>query len=99
MRQYLAGPFNFEILASYGQSRLENHVTTGKNYDSRDLELIGAAGYEWMLHENWSVDIQAGLGRVVSKSNPWPIYKDDSLKKEVGEETIPLGAVHVAFWL
>lgn len=99
IRQYLIGPFNFEILASYGQSHLENHVTTGKDYYSRDLELVGVAGYEWMLHENWSVDIQAGLGRVVAKSNPWPIYKDDSLEDEVGEETFPLGAVHVTFWL
>jgi hypothetical protein len=40
---------------------------------------------------------QLGFAYVVYKSNPWPIYEDDSLTKEVGESPFFQGAVRFGF--
>jgi hypothetical protein len=99
IRQYFASPWHLELMTAYGQSRLENHVTTSRDYTSRDLEFMGLVGYEWRLAEFWSLDLQAGAGKVVQKSNPWPIYKDKTLEKEIGEVAIPIGVLHLTYWL
>jgi hypothetical protein len=98
MRQYFGSAWHVELMVAYGQSRLEDHVTTGLDYRSWDLELMGLIGYEWRLAKSWSLDLQAGAGKVVQKSNPWPIYEDDTLQKEIGEVLAPVGTVNLTYW-
>jgi hypothetical protein len=99
IRQYFASSWNAEFGLLIGPSKLENHVTTKRTYKSIDLNLQGGVGYEWMITNHWSIDLQAGAGKTVAKSDPWPIYKDSSLKEEVGEEIFPFGSINVTFWL
>jgi hypothetical protein len=97
-RQYLASPLHFELVTGIGKSKLENHVKTGLDYEATAVEVHVSFGYEWMLSANWSVDVQAGAAKVLSKSEDWPVYKDSSLTEEVGEEVIPTGAIHITYW-
>ncbi|HYX32235.1 MAG TPA: hypothetical protein VE954_03925 [Oligoflexus sp.] len=99
VRQFFASPLNAEFGILIGPSKLENHVSTKRDYKSQDINLQGAIGYEWMVASNWSLDLQAGLAKTVAKSDPWPIYKNDSLKEEVGEEIFPIGSINVTYWL
>jgi hypothetical protein len=97
-RQYIGSPFHFEFTVGLGKGKLENAVKTGKTYESDDVDVHLNFGYEWMLASSWSLDIQAGAGKVVSKSNPWPIYKDSTLTEEVGEQVFPTGSIHLVYW-
>ena len=97
-RQYFASPFLFELVTGIGQSKLENHVTTGLDYEATAVEVHLSFGYEWMLSKNWSMDVQAGAAKVLSKSEDWPVFKDSSLTEEVDEEVIPTGAIHITYW-
>jgi hypothetical protein len=99
IRQYFGSAWHLELMTAYGQSRLEDHVSTGRDYTSRDLELMGLIGYEWKFAEAWSLDTQAGAGKIIQKSNPWPIYEDKTLQKEIGEVLIPIGVLHLTYWL
>ena len=98
LRQYFGKAWHVELMAAYGQGRLEDAVKTKLDYRSWDLELMGLIGYEWQLAKSWSLDLQGGAGKVVQKSNPWPIYEDDTLTKEVGEQAMPLGTLHLTYW-
>lgn len=98
VRQFLASPFHLELQAAIGRSKLLRHVTENRDYRSTDVELMALAGYEWMLASWLSLDVQAGIGRVVSKSNPWPIYEDATLTNAVGEQMMPIGAINLTFW-
>ncbi|MCU0824580.1 MAG: hypothetical protein MUF77_08040 [Leptospira sp.] len=69
-----------------------------RSYTSMDLELMALIGYEWKLSENWSLDLQAGVAKVVSKSNPWPIYADANRREMVGETALPVGVVNATYW-
>jgi hypothetical protein len=69
-----------------------------KSYSSLDLELMGLVGYEWKLSDNWSIDLQAGVAKVVSKSDPWPTYADSTRVRLVGESAIPVGVVNITYW-
>lgn len=98
LRQYLAHTWHVELMTAYGQGYLQDHVTTKLDYRSWDLELMGLIGYEWRLAKSWSLDLQAGAGKVVQKSNPWPIFENNTLKKEVGEQLMPVGTLHLTYW-
>lgn len=99
VRQFIDQAWHIELMTAYGQGRLDDHVTTGLNYRSWDLELMGLLGYEWRLAKSWSLDLQAGAGKIVQKSNPWPIYEDNTLQKEIGEVLFPVGTLHLTYWL
>lgn len=75
-----------------------DEVARKRSYTSMDLELMGLIGYEWKLADNWSLDLQAGVAKVVSKSNPWPIYADENRREMVGESALPVGVVNVTYW-
>ncbi|MCZ8342768.1 MAG: hypothetical protein O9301_07035 [Leptospira sp.] len=75
-----------------------DEVARKRSYTSMDLELMGLFGYEWKFAENWSVDLQAGVAKVVAKSNPWPIYADANRREMVGETALPVGVVNVTYW-
>lgn len=98
VRQFLDSPFHLELQAAIGRSLLQDHVTENRDYRSTDIELMVLAGYEWSLASWISVDLQAGVMKVVSKSNPWPIYEDNTLAKNVGERIAPVGTVNVTIW-
>lgn len=99
LRQYMGQAWHIELMGAYGQSHLENHVSTKLDYRSWDLEFMGLIGYEWRLAKSWSLDMQGGAGKVVQKSNPWPIYEDGTLQKEIGEVPYPVGTLHLTYWL
>ncbi len=98
LRQYFGHAWHSELMGAFGQSQLKNHVTTKRDYRSWDLEFMGLIGYEWKLTNYFSIDLQGGAGKVVQKSNPWPIYKDKTLQTQVGEVLVPIGAIHVTYW-
>lgn len=75
-----------------------DEVFRQKSYSSLDLEVIGLVGYEWKLGDNWSIDVQAGVGKLVSKTNPWPVYTNSDRTKTVGESIIPIGTVNITYW-
>jgi hypothetical protein len=69
-----------------------------RNYSSVDLEVMGLVGYEWKLGEHLSLDLQAGAAKVVSKSNPWPLYLDADRTRLTKEGIIPVGVVNLTYW-
>lgn len=75
-----------------------DEILRTKNYSSKDTELLGLVGYEWKLSEKWSIDLQVGIGKLVSKSNPWPVYADSNRTKTVGESIIPIATVNMTYW-
>jgi hypothetical protein len=99
VRQFLASPVHVEIQAAIGRSLLQRHVTENRDYRSTDIEIMILAGYEWSLTSWLSLDLQAGIMKVISKSNPWPIYENATLTQEVGERIAPVGVVNLTFWL
>ncbi|TGL19237.1 hypothetical protein EHQ46_15730 [Leptospira yanagawae] len=69
-----------------------------RDYTSNDVKLMGLVGYEWKLGENWSIDLQAGAAKIVSKTNPWPIYTDNNRTDLAKESIFPVGVVNVTYW-
>jgi hypothetical protein len=39
--------------------------------------------------------LQLGAGSTIYQSNPWPIYTDNTLTKEVGNEIIFVGGIQL----
>jgi hypothetical protein len=75
-----------------------DEVIRKRSYTSDDLEIMGLVGYEWILSENWSIDFQVGGAKVVSKSNPWPIYTNDNRTNLAKEQILPIGVVNITYW-
>jgi hypothetical protein len=75
-----------------------DEVLRRRNYSSVDLEVMGLVGYEWKLGEHLSLDLQAGAAKVVSKSNPWPLYLDADRIRLTKEGIIPVGVVNLTYW-
>lgn len=98
-RQYLWKGFNLETYNLLSSGSLKNHVSTKKNYDSSDLLNAGFVGYNVELGKQKRIYIntQLGYGLVIYKSNPWPIYEDNTLQKEVGETAFLKGGVQIGF--
>jgi hypothetical protein len=93
-RQYFWKGLHLEYSQTTGLGVLENHVTTGKTYNSFDWLVTGYAGYRFeFAKRKLYVLPQFGIARVVYKSNPWPIYEDNTLTKEVGESPFMLGSL------
>ncbi len=94
-RQYLWKGLHVEFNQTTGLGVLKNHVTTGATYNSFDWLMTGYLGYQFNLGKGkkWFVIPQFGIAGVVYKSNPWPIYEDKTLQKEVGEEPFMLGSL------
>lgn len=77
---------------------LVSELIRKRDYSSNDLKLMGVFGYEWKLGDNWSIDLQAGAAKIVSKSNPWPIYTDSNRTSLAKENIFPVGVVNVTYW-
>lgn len=100
-RQYLWQGLHVEFSQSTGMSVLDNHVTSRKSYTSYDWAVTGYIGYKFDLAEFNPTSVikslyiipQFGVESVIYKSNPWPIYEDKTLTKEVGERPIILGSL------
>jgi hypothetical protein len=93
-RQYLWKGFHVEFSQTTGIGVLQNHVTTGKTYRSFDWLVSGYMGYKFeFARRKYYLIPQFGIAGVVYKSNPWPIYEDETLTKEVGESPFMLGSL------
>ena len=93
-RQYLWKGFHLEFSQTTGLGVLQNHVTTGKTYTSFDWLMTGYLGYKFEFSKRkFYILPQFGVASVVYKSNPWKIYEDKTLTKEVGESLFPLGSL------
>ncbi len=95
-RQYLFRGFHVEVNQQIGYGNLRNHVTTGQEYQSLDwgAQLLGGYKYD-IPNSRWYTAIQLGIGGTVYQSDPWPIYTDDTLEKEVGNEIIFIGGIQL----
>jgi hypothetical protein len=97
-RQYFWKGLHLEFSQTTGLGVLENHVTTGKTYNSFDWLITGYVGYKFeFAKKKLYVIPQFGVAGVVYKSNPWPIYEDNSLTKEVGESPFMLGSLRFGY--
>ncbi len=97
-RQYLWKGLHAEFSQTTGLGVLENHVTTGKTYRSFDWLMTGYVGYRFeFADKRYYVVPQFGVANVVYKSNPWPIFEDKTLAREVGEQPFPVGALRFGF--
>ena len=97
-RQYLWKGLHLEFSQTTGLGVLQNHVTTGKTYNSFDWLITGYLGYKFeFLRKKLYVIPQFGVAGVVYKSNPWPIYEDETLTKEVGETPFMLGSLRFGY--
>lgn len=97
-RQYFWKGLHLEYSQTTGLGVLEDHVTTGKTYNSFDWLVTGYAGYKFeFAKRKLYVLPQFGMARVIYKSNPWPIYEDNTLTKEVGESPFMLGSLRLGF--
>jgi len=97
-RQYLWKGLHLEFSQTTGLGVLQNHVTTGKTYRSFDWAMTGYIGYRFSFAKNKLYVIpQFGVEGVVYKSNPWPIYEDKTLTKEVGEYPFMLGSLRFVY--
>jgi hypothetical protein len=93
-RQYFGKGFHVEFSQTTGMGVLQNHVTTGKTYRSFDWLVSGYVGYKFDLaKKKYYILPQFGIANVLYKSNPWPIYEDNTLTKEVGEAPFMLGSL------
>jgi hypothetical protein len=93
-RQYFWKGLHLEFSQTTGFGVLQNHVTTGKTYTSFDWLVTGYVGYKFEFGgKKLYVLPQFGVANVIYKSNPWPIYEDNTLTKEVGEAPFPLGSL------
>lgn len=97
-RQYLWKGLHVEYSQTTGLGVLQNHVTTGKTYRSFDWAATGYVGYKFeFVNDKFYIIPQFGVERVLYKSNPWPIFEDNTLTKEVGEQAFPLGSLRFGF--
>ena len=97
-RQYLWKGLHAEFSQTTGLGVLQNHVTTKKTYNSFDWLVTGYVGYKFeFAHKKLYVLPQFGVAGVVYKSNPWPIYEDNTLTNEVGESPFPLGTLRLGY--
>lgn len=95
-RQYLWKGFHVEFSQTTGLGVLQDHVTTGKTYNSFDWLVSGYMGYKFeFAQRRFYLLPQFGVAGVLYKSNPWPIYEDATLTKEVGESPFMLGALRL----
>jgi hypothetical protein len=93
-RQYFWKGLHLEFSQTTGLGVLQNHVTTGKTYNSFDWLVSGYVGYKFeFAKKKLYVLPQFGIASVLYKSNPWPIYEDNTLTKEVGESPFMLGTL------
>lgn len=100
-RQYLWKGLHVEFSQSTGMGVLDNHVSNGKSYTSYDWAVTGYVGYRFELAEFDPISVikslyiipQFGVENIIYKSNPWPIYEDKTLTKEVGERPIMIGSL------
>ncbi len=93
-RQYFWKGLHVEFSQTTGLGVLQNHVTTGKTYHSFDWLITGYFGYKFeFVRKKLYVIPQFGVAGVIYKSNPWPIFEDNTLTKEVGESPFPLGSL------
>ncbi len=98
-RQSVWNGLHLEFNQTTGLGVLKDHVTTSETYKSFDWLMSGYIGYQFHLDKakKWYVVPQFGIAGVVYKSNPWPIYEDETLQKEVGEEPFMLGSLRAGF--
>lgn len=94
-RQYFWKGLHAEFNQTTGLGVLKDHVTTGETYNSFDWLMAGYVGYRFNIAKKWYAIPQFGISGVVYKSNPWPIYKDETLSEEVGEEPFMVGTLRV----
>ena len=95
-RQYLWKGLHAEFSQTTGLGVLENHVTTRRTYRSFDWLMSGYVGYRFeFAKKRYYVLPQFGVASVVYKSNPWPVFEDKTLTKEVGEQAFPLGSLRI----
>lgn len=91
-RQYVWEGLHLEFSQTTGLGVLQNHVSTGKTYNSFDWLVTGYVGYQ-ITFSRFYVIPQFGLAGVVYKSNPWPVFEDNTLATEVGERPFMLGSL------
>lgn len=97
-RQYFWKGLHAEFSQTTGLGVLENHVTTGKTYRSFDWLITGYVGYKFEFNRRKLYLLpQFGVAKVIYKSNPWPIYEDNTLQKEVGETPFMLGSLRFGY--
>ena len=97
-RQYFWKGFHLEYSQTTGMGVLQNHVTTGKDYKSFDWLVTGYIGYKFeFAKKKLYILPQFGVAGVIYKSNPWPIYEDETLTKEVGETPFMLGSLRFGY--
>ncbi len=97
-RQYFWKGLHLEYCQTTGMGVLQNHVTTGKNYKSFDWLVTGYIGYKFeFAKKKLYILPQFGVAQVLYKSNPWPIYEDETLTKEVGETPFMLGSLRFGY--
>jgi hypothetical protein len=97
-RQYFWRGLHAEFSQTTGVGVLQDHVTTGKSYNSFDWLMTGYVGYKYHFPgRKLYIVPQFGIARVVYKSNPWPIFEDKTLTRQVGETAFPLGALRLGY--
>lgn len=97
-RQYFWRGLHAEFSQTTGLGVLQDHVTTGKTYNSFDWLMSGYVGYKYQFPgRKLYIVPQFGIARVVYKSNPWPIFEDKTLTRQVGETPFPLGALRLGY--
>jgi hypothetical protein len=97
-RQYFWKGLHLEFSQTTGMGVLQNHVTTAKTYNSFDWLGTGYIGYKFEFAKKKLYIIpQFGVAQVLYKSNPWPIYEDETLTKEVGETPFMLGSLRFGY--
>jgi hypothetical protein len=97
-RQYFWKGLHLEFSQTTGLGILENHVTTGKTYNSFDWLMSGYIGYKFeFASKKLYIIPQFGIAQVVYKSNPWPIYEDETLTTETGETPFMLGTLRFGY--
>jgi hypothetical protein len=97
--QYLWKGLNIELYNVFGNGKLKNHVTTGKEYNSNDISNALLVGYKFDLgkQKRFYINTQIGIAKVTSKSDPWPVFEDETLKKEVGESASLNGGIQIGY--
>jgi hypothetical protein len=97
-RQYFWKGLHVEFSQTTGLGVLQNHVTTGKTYRSLDWLISGYVGYRFdFARKKLYVLPQFGVAGVVYKSNPWKIYEDKTLTREVEEKPFLLGSLRLGY--
>lgn len=97
-RQYFWKGLNLEFSQTTGLGILQNHVSTRKTYQSFDWLVSGYIGYKFeFAKKKLYVLPQFGVASVLYKSNPWPIFEDNTLTKEVGESPFMLGTLRFGY--